>query len=316
MFYMKSWILLFTILVFKLEASELDPFKLSIQSKHQITLLNYGLGSLEERLQMIEKSKKSIDVEYYIYNLDKSGRIISQALIKKAREGVRVRMLLDYFMARTQFSPFFAYEMEKNGIEVKYFNPNSILNLYKMQYRNHRKVLLIDGQEAIVGGRNIGDEYFDLSEDFNFLDRDIMISGPIVPYIQTTFDTIWNANISKKVKRDREPQTNDVIYRTEQGDYDEFRYRNDLKQYKQKIASAVEFLSVPSDQFEEIRIKGKEELAGEYSGTCENISFNSERPIIGRKNRSERIIKYDIESRMISAKDSILLDTPYFILNK
>ncbi len=311
---MKSWILLLAIFVFNVEASELNPFNVSLQSSHQITLLNYGIGSLEERLQMIEKSKKSIDLEYYIFNTDKSGRIISQALVKKAHEGVKVRMLLDYFSARTHFSPFFAYEMEKNGIEVKYFNVTSLLSLVKEQYRDHRKVLMIDGEEAITGGRNIADEYFDLREDFNFLDQDTLISGPIVSYIQNTFDVFWNSETSVKVKRDKEPQISDAIYRTDDG-VDEYKYRNDLKIYKQKIAKAVEFLSVPSNQLEEIREKGKAELEGEYSGVCENVSFNSEYPIIGKKNRSERIIKHDISNRIINAKESVLIDTPYFIIN-
>ena len=210
---MKLWIVFIIILIHNLQASELDPFKVSLESEHQVTLLNYGLGALEARLQMIEKAQKTIDVEYYIYNLDKSGRIISQALIKKAHEGVKVRMLLDYFTAKTQFSPFFAYEMEKNGIEVRYYNVISIFNLSKAQYRNHRKVLLIDGEEVIIGGRNIGDEYFDLREDFNFLDLDLLISGKIVSYITDPFHIIWNAPVTKKIKRPDAPLITDAIYR-------------------------------------------------------------------------------------------------------
>jgi putative cardiolipin synthase len=313
---MKYWLLLFSIFTLNLKAGELDPFRASIQSSHQITLLNQGLASFEERLQMIEKAQKSIDVEYFIYNLDKSGRIFSQALIKKSHEGVRVRMLLDYFMVKGQFSPFFAYEMEKNGIEVKYFNVTSTLNLFGGQYRNHRKVLLVDAEEAITGGRNIGDEYFDLREDFNFLDRDIKVTGTIVSSIQNTFDQVWNSEISVKVNRDRMPQANDGIYNTGKGGRDDFRYRNDLKYYNQKIAKAVEFLSVPNDLLlEEIRAKGKAELAVEYSGSCDNMSFNSEYPVIGKKNRSERIIKHDIAARIKNAKESVLFDSPYFIVD-
>jgi putative cardiolipin synthase len=313
---MKSWILLLSIYTLNTQASEFDPFKVSIQSGHQITLLNHGLAALEERLQMIERAQKSIDVEYFIYSLDKSGRIFSQALIKKAREGVKVRMLLDYAMIKSQFSPFFAFEMEKNGIEVKYFNVTATLNVFSGTYRNHRKVLLIDGEEAITGGRNIADEYFDLREDFNFLDRDLKVTGPIVSSIQKTFDQVWNVDLSVKVKRDRMPEAADGIYRTGKGARDDFKYRTDLKYYNQKIAKAVEFLSVPNDLLlEEVRSKGKAELVAEYVGTCENISFNSEYPIIGKKNRAERIIKHDIANRIINAKESILFDSPYFITN-
>lgn len=313
---MKFLILLFLICGLNLDAHEFDPFKVSMQADHQITLLNHGLGSLEARLQMIDKAQKSIDVEYFIYNLDKSGRIFSEALIKKASQGVKVRMLLDYFMVKSEFSPFYAFEMEKKGIEVKYFNATSTFNLLSGQYRNHRKVLLIDGEEALTGGRNIGDEYFDLRADFNFLDRDILVSGPIVSAIQTTFDSVWNAKLSVKVKRDKMPESSDEIYKTEEGNFNEYRYRKDLLSYNQKISQAKEFLSV-SDHvlLKELRAKGKTFLASEYKGSCNNISFNSEYPIIGKKNRSERIIKHDLSNRIKNAKESILFDSPYFIVD-
>lgn len=313
---MKNWLILFSLLSFDLKASELDPFKVTVTESQQIKILNHGLASLEERLQMIERAQKSIDVEYFIYNLDKSGKIFSQALIQKARAGVKVRMLLDYFMVKGQFSPFFAHEMEKNGIEVKYFNTTSTLNLFSGQYRNHRKVLLIDGAEAITGGRNIGDEYFDLREDFNFLDRDIKITGSVVDSIQKTFDQVWDSVISKKVNRQRMPELSDVTYSKEHGDNDTFRFEQDLKQWNKKITKAVEFLTISDEvMVAEIRAKGKEELALEYSGTCENMTYNSEYPIIGKKNRSERIIKHDLAERIRNAKESIVFDSPYFIVD-
>ncbi len=315
---MKRLILLLSLAAFGSQAlaQVIDPFKMRIQKTHQIKLLNHGLASLEERLQMIERAEKSIDVEYFIYNLDKSGRIFTQALIDKAHSGVKVRMLLDYAMIKSQFSPFYAHQMAEAGIEVKYFNPTATLNLFRGTYRNHRKVLLIDGVEAITGGRNIGDEYFDLREDFNFLDRDIEVKGEIVTSIQDTFNKVWDAEVSKIVVRDHKPEESDGIYRRDQGEYDSFRYRQDLKNWNEKVNKAKEF-SMVSDALlvNDIRVKGKAELSEEYQGTCENMSFNSEYPIIGQKNRSERIIKHDIAERIKNAKESVLFDSPYFIVN-
>jgi putative cardiolipin synthase len=313
---MKHWLVLFSLLALGAQAADIDPFKTSVQSVHQIKLLNHGLGSLEERLQMLERAQNSIDVEYFIYNLDKSGKLFSQALIKKAQQGVKVRMLLDFAMIKGTFSPFYAEEMKAFGIDVRYFNPTATLNLFSGTYRNHRKVLLIDGKEAITGGRNIGDEYFDLREDFNFLDRDIFISGDIVKSIQQTFDQVWNAEQTLPVARARRPEANDGIYRQQKGGNDQFRYRQDLRAWNEKIKAAKAFLTVADNNLlDSVRAKGLAELQNEYSGTCENMTFNSEYPIIGKKNRSERIIKHNIAERITNAKESVLFDSPYFIVN-
>lgn len=313
---MKHWLVLFSLMALGAQAKEQDPFKTNSQALHEIKLLNHGLASLEERLQMIERAQKTIDVEYFIYNLDKSGRLFTQALIKKAKEGVKIRVLLDFAMVKSTFSPFFAHEMRENGIEVKYFNPASTLNQFSGTYRNHRKILLIDGAEAITGGRNIGDEYFDLREDFNFLDRDLFVKGEVVKSMQATFDQVWGAEASQLVARERMPQMNDGIYHKEKGGVDTFRYQTDLRNWKKKIEKVRDFLFASDEKLlEEVRAKGQAELAKEYTGSCENMSFNSEYPIIGKKNRAERIIKHDIAERIANAKESILFDSPYFIVN-
>ena len=321
---MKNWfVILFTMTILLSSyaiAADSNPFKSSFTSEHEIVLLNHGLSALEERLQMIERAKKTIDVEYFIFNLDKSGKIFTQALLKKAREGVKVRMLLDFFMFKKDFSPFFAYEMEKNGVEVRYFNRKSALNLFSGQYRNHRKLLVVDAEEAITGGRNIGDEYFDMKEDFNFLDRDIGIKGEVVPSILETFNLVWNSQLSKRVDRAKKPEIRDSHYSQQRGGIDTARYQQDLKKWNQKVEEAQNFISNidsldDSSLNNAIRAKGKEELLLEYRGKCNNMSFNSEYPIIGIKNRKERIIKHEISRRIINAKESIIFDSPYFIVD-
>jgi putative cardiolipin synthase len=312
---MKHWPLYLFLITHAATATEEDPFRATSKGPHEIKLLNHGLSSLEARLQMIERATKSIDVEYFIYNLDNSGKIFSQALINKAKEGIKIRLLLDYAMVKSSFNPFFAHEMRKYGIEVKYFNPTATLNQFSGTYRNHRKVLIVDGAEAITGGRNIGDEYFDLSEDFNFLDRDIFIKGEIVKAMQATYNQVWGAEVSAVVSREKQPMMSDAAY-MQQKNADLTHYEMDLKNWKKKIEKAIEFLAMKEDGLvDEVRAKGQEELHKEYSGTCERVSFNSEYPIVGRKNRDARIIKHDIAERIIKAKQSILFDSPYFIVN-
>jgi putative cardiolipin synthase len=299
--------------------SEFDSavFKAQItDTPHNIKIFNLGLSSFEERLQMIERAEKTIDVEYFIYKSDISGKMFTQALIKKAKEGVKVRLLLDYFMIKNEITPFHAHELTKFGIEVKYFNPTAVLNLVKGQYRNHRKVLIIDGKEALTGGRNIGDEYFDLSPKFNFLDRDIEVQGPIVESIQDTYDAVWNSKASKIIPRPNIPL--DSQFNTDL-DSELDRFEVALSAWKKSEKTAQDFLALEFADgrlVEGIRAKGKEELLSEYQGTCNSMTFNSEYPLTNKHNRVERIIKLDLYERIRNAKESILFDSPYFIDDK
>ncbi len=296
---------------------EKEHFDVKMKKAHKVILLNHGLASLEERLQMIERAKKTIDVEYFIYRTDKSAKLFTQALVKKARQGVKVRMLLDYFMIKSDLSPFYAHELEEAGIQVKYFNTTSTLNLFSGQYRNHRKLLLVDGKEIITGGRNIGDEYFDLHEEYNFLDREMHIEGDMVDSMQRTFDETFSADMSKRVARAKEPNFWDAKYSMSDRS-DTNQYDQDLASWTKKAKLARDFVNAPmKEELEkEIRRKGQEELQREYRGTCNNISFMSEYPNLGKKNRKEsRIIKHHLFERIAGAKSSILIDSPYFIVN-
>lgn len=300
------------------ENSAQNPFDVKSSKMHSMVLLNHGLASLEDRLQMIERAQKTIDVEYFIYRTDKSAKLFTQALVKKARQGVKVRMLLDYFMVKSDLSPFYAHEIEKEGIEIKFFNTTSTLNLFSGQYRNHRKVLLVDGKEAITGGRNIGDEYFDLNKDYNFMDREVRIEGEIVHSIQRTFNETFNAAKSEKVARDSMPEANDPKYRRGDADNDTHAYEYDLSKWHKKVADAVSFVKDDMDASLEstIRQKGAEELLKEYRGSCGELSFHSEYPTIGTKNRKEnRILKHFIFDKIKKAEKSVTIDSPYFIVN-
>ncbi len=318
-----KWIVFFTFMslmslsvdVFSAEDGA-DSYKIKRNTNHEIKLLNNGLASLEERLQMIERAEISIDIEYFIYRVDKSAQLFTNALIKKSREGVKVRLLLDYFMVKSDLSPFYTHEMEQAGIAIKYFNTTATLNLFKGQYRNHRKVLLIDGVEAMTGGRNIGDEYFDLDQRYNFLDRDILIKGEIVTDIQKTFNDIWNAKYSKQVAREEMPSIDDSRYQSE-GMANEHTFKQDLAAWSNKVYKAVTFVKPIDQNLEnEIRAKGRQLLAQEYTGACQSIVFNSEYSTIGKDNRkNNRIIKHDILKRIENANKSVLIDSPYFIVN-
>lgn len=299
------------------EVFDLETFKISLKNTpHKIKLINSGLASLEERLEMLERAKESIDIEYFIYNSDLSGKIFTQALIKKAREGVKIRVLLDTVMIKSLITPYHIYELQKEGIEVKYFNNTALLNLVKGMYRNHRKLLIIDGKEVITGGRNIGDEYFDLREDFNFLDREILIEGDIVKTIKNSFEVLWKSKVSVIENRPEKPDENDFKYRNDDSGVDS-RYESDLYYWNKKVKKAQDFLSpVEEGELNRIRTKGRELLDQSYEGICKDISFSSEFPMVTKKNREFRIIKKEIYSKIAKAKSKVVFDSPYFIVDK
>jgi putative cardiolipin synthase len=176
------------------------PFDTSSKIPHAAIILDYGLEALQQRMAMIDRAKKSIDLEYFIYNPDRTGRMVTQALVRKVIEHpeVKVRILLDGSPSVLAMNIAYANELAKYGIQVRYYNPTSFIRIVSTQYRDHRKAFIIDGNELITGGRNIADEYFDLSAEYNFVDRDLWIAGPIVAQAQKTFDAFWNNETTKQ----------------------------------------------------------------------------------------------------------------------
>jgi putative cardiolipin synthase len=164
-----------------------------LHEPHAVALLDLGYDSLAQRLQLIEQARQSIELEFFIYELDEASRLISQALARKAREGVKVRILVDFALPVFKLAPQVARGLEAAGIEVRYYNTSGLARFFAMQHRTHRKLLVVDRSRAIVGGRNIANEYFDLSPHYNFLDSDLLIEGPIVAAIVDSFELYWSS---------------------------------------------------------------------------------------------------------------------------
>jgi cardiolipin synthase C len=321
-------------LLFSVSAMAQSDFFVKSKEVHQVKILNQGLPSLELRLQMIERAKESIVAEYFIYDTDPSSRLFNQALAKKAKEGVKVRVLLDAFMTKPQIDPFHLRELELAGIEIKFFNTAPLIRVVKAQYRNHRKLLAIDNTEAIIGGRNIADEYFDLREDFNFVDQELWVKGPIVANIMRTFDVFWEAKLSVKGKWPRKPRLSDIKYRVytsgmladEQVRFNDKLLKRsmkalnqDLKRWEQRDLEARQFLDVNSDDLalrEKVANFSEPLLAKITTGSCEEITFISDLPEWGKRSRKRRKLKYEIFKRMEESKQRLYIDSPYFITDR
>tara|TARA_R110000868_G_scaffold64597_1_gene194027 strand:- start:12068 stop:13552 length:1485 start_codon:yes stop_codon:yes gene_type:complete len=318
-----SKILLFSLLLSPFAHGEddfVDPFQAHSDAPHSLQVLNSGLAAMEKRLQLVESAKETIDLEMFIYNTDKAGRMFTQALVKKAQEGVRVRLLFDHFMIGSTISPYHAHELERHGIIVRFYNKASLLRA-KAQYRNHRKSLIIDGKVAVVGGRNIADEYFDLSEEYNFVDRDLSVEGEIVSAIAQSFQEVWDSKYVIQIDRDRKPRPNDIKYLRSSRDSGRMSgramYSEDIRHWNKYVQEAQNLTFQTQEDkalLQHVRTLGKDLLANEHKDTCNKSAFYSDKPGHGRRHRREgRLLKHEIFERLKAVKDSVLIDTPYFI---
>ena len=148
-------------------------------------------------------AQRSLDIQYYIWNDDLTGKMIAADVLRAAERGVKVRVLVDDIDARAKHDLFQVADLHAN-IEVRIFNPfysrsgwfgqltEWLIRGRRLNRRMHNKAWIVDNRVAIVGGRNIGDEYFGASDGSNFADLDLVLAGPIVDQISASFDEYWN----------------------------------------------------------------------------------------------------------------------------
>lgn len=162
------------------------------QDNH-INIFTDGIDKFEALLQDIEEAKEHIHIQYYIFKLDNLGNRLLNALINRAKQGVKVRILYDEMGSRGVKKRHFKELIEASG-EVEVFFP-SILPLInpRLNFRNHRKIVIIDGRVGYIGGFNVGDEYLGLNNKFGYWrDTHLRLEGSSVHPLQTRFLLDWN----------------------------------------------------------------------------------------------------------------------------
>jgi len=167
-------------------------------------LLSEARDALEARLALIDRAQRTLDLQYFIWNADSTGRTMLAAVRNAALRGVRVRLLLDdLYTAETD--PLLQGLSGFEGVEVRLFNPfpsgrgslfgriaSSLGDIGRVRHRMHNKLLVADNVVAITGGRNIGDPYLTAGNG-SFFDADILAMGPVVPQLSDSFDHYWNS---------------------------------------------------------------------------------------------------------------------------
>ncbi|MET3576042.1 cardiolipin synthase [Bhargavaea ullalensis] len=160
---------------------------------NDVEIFNDGTAKFESLIADLEQAKDHIHIQYYIFRLDNLGRRIFDVLVKKAKQGVKVRVLYDDMGSRGLRKRHFRELVEAGG-EVEAFFP-AILPLInpRMNYRNHRKIAIVDGRIGYIGGFNVGDEYLGLKKKFGYWrDTHLRIEGSALHPLQTRFILDWN----------------------------------------------------------------------------------------------------------------------------
>ena len=160
---------------------------------NKVDLFTDGAEKFSALIHDLEQAKHHIHLLYYIVRHDQLGTKIANVLIKKAKEGVKVRFLYDDMGSRS-LSRSYIRRLEKANIQVGAFFPPKLPKInFKINYRNHRKLAIIDGHTGYIGGFNIGDEYLGKSDKFGYWrDTHLRIRGDAVKTMQTRFILDWN----------------------------------------------------------------------------------------------------------------------------
>ena len=182
---------------------ELAPLLAANPGKTGVLLLPDGLGAFAARAIATRQAGRSLDLQYYLWRDDLTGHLLAREVHAAAQRGVRVRMLLDDMNAEGLDPQLMALDAHPN-IELRLYNPfrnrqglarvlELVQRVFSVNHRMHNKAWIADGRVAVVGGRNIGEEYFDADAEVNFRDLDLLLFGPAVRQASAIFDDYWNS---------------------------------------------------------------------------------------------------------------------------
>ena len=289
--------------------SEVDKHKDGVSGFRLLTL---STNALMSRLTLIDHATRSVDLQYYIFANDSTGRLVAQRLLAAADRGVRVRLLIDHVGVDDKEHLLDALDAHEK-IEVRFFNPfrtsnpsmpskiaQFIVDGQRLNRRMHNKSFVVDNDVAIIGGRNIGDGYFAASEDTNFRDLDVVAIGPVVEAASRSFDNYWNSDAAYPVTAFKDSQATSA-------DLD--RVRKSLAQHARAFAES----DYAQAAFEELPNGPTADRRGEWFwGSAELLADEPEKVELKEDQPTFRIGP-KIKTIVDGAQHQVLLLSPYLV---
>jgi putative cardiolipin synthase len=204
-------------------AERIDPAQAQHPGESGFRLVTAGTEAYALRTYSAQIATRSLDIQTYIWHGDLTGKLLARRALDAADRGVQVRILVDDMDARARNAGFAALDAHER-IEVRVFNPfasrsgtlrrigEMATGLRRLNHRMHNKSWIADNRMALVGGRNLGDEYFNASPETNFVDLDLLMVGPVVPQVSANFDRYWNAPSNYPISAiNKEPATAEAL---------------------------------------------------------------------------------------------------------
>jgi len=283
------------------------------EDKSGVLLLDKGEEALLWRGALVDQAEKSIDIQTFIWANDNVGTIAAERILRAAKRGVRVRVLVDDFMLSADKQHLLWLDAHSN-VEIRIYNPlaapnssimSKVLSMFsnwaKSHRRMHNKLFVVDNSFAIAGGRNIADDYFDMSEHSNYRDRDVLVTGRVIPALSGSFDTYWNSRWAVPLQQLAADPTSaadrKAYYLGLQA------YAKDPKNYPPRFKAGVEATTLQLGNIEGLLTWGRVEMFADMPG---------------KNTRLDEMAGYGVTGRILTetaanTREEILAETPYFI---
>ena len=271
--------------------------------------LTEGIDAFATRLYLVQTADKTLDIQYYIWHDDLTGKALHNQLLAAADRGVRVRLLLDDLDTAGKDEMLHIIDAHPN-IEIRLFNPfanrssrfgDFLTDTTRINHRMHNKSLTADNQVTIFGGRNIGDEYFDAAEEVGFSDLDVLAIGPVVTEVSQSFDLYWNSQWVYPLaafKPDKPVDTSQIMAFREQSDA--FIQAARSSEYADAIR-ALDIAKLPSAA----------EL--DYSWGRWKLVYDQPSKVEAMDVKKETHLAPTLKEGMDKTKSELLIVSPYFV---
>jgi len=278
-------------------------------------MLAAGVEGFLTRVQMANAAERTLDLQYYILRADDTGKLLADAVLRAADRNVRVRVLIDDADKVAGDEQIVALDAHPQ-IEIRIFNPfayrgnaklfRSVEFLFsapRLDYRMHNKLFVVDNAIALIGGRNIGNQYFQIDPQSQFGDDDVFAAGPVVKELSASFDEYWNSSISIPARALAQVKASVAAL-------DDFRQA--LKEHRQKVKTGgIDYAS---------RVATGEPLAGMISGKlplvwahAQVVYDSPDKKRVEKGKTAGMLMHRPVTDAVAAAQSELLLVTPYFI---